>query len=423
MKTLTRALVLAALLAIVYSINNYRYGLQRHTGDIVSFLQNYIRINTTHPAPAYDQAIAFLKKHAQADGFLHQEVLLPSGKKVLVITSHGSDSTLPALALNHHMDVVPAPDAHSWISHPFAGEIHGGQIIGRGTQDMKGIAAMHYFALKEYTLLHPQHRRTIHIFAVPEEEVGGFKGTGEFVKTDAFKKLRVGYVLDEGHASGDSGVLDIKVAERKPIQVQVTSKGALAHGSHLQAENALHTLIKFLDEIVTLHATQQELTKNHQAGELLSCNITSLTSGIRKENGHIALNIVPDCAQATIDIRVPPTCKKAEVISMLDTIVKKYPNLSYIILAQAFEEPEIENYFTEFYQTLAHAIEKNSLKAQPHFFEASSDVRYYQALGIEGLGLTPFTIEDNIHGTNESVPISELLRGKDIFVQFLTDFC
>jgi len=423
---------LAATLVAIFVINHYHRGAMRHGGqeNIVTFLQEYIRINTTHPTPDYDKAITFLKKHAQADGFLHQEVPLPSGKKVLVITSTGTDTTLPALALNHHMDVVPATDAHNWIKPPFAGEIHDGVIIGRGTQDMKGIAAVHYFALKEYKGLNPQHRRTIHIFAVPEEEVGGFKGTCEFVKTDAFKKLNIGYVIDEGHASGDNTILDIKVAERKPIQIQVTSKGELAHGSHLQADNAVHTLIQFLNEIVTLHETQKGLIAAHQAGELLSCNITSLTAGIRKENsalkrtnGHIALNMVPDSAQATIDIRVPPTRKKAEIISMLDKIVKKYPKISYTILAQAFEEPAIDNYFTDFYQKLAGAIEQNSLQTQPHFFEASSDLRYYQALGIEGLGLTPFAIEDNIHGTNESVPIAELIRGKEIFVQFLKVFC
>lgn len=425
-------LPLATALVAIFFIHYYHSGAMRHCGEktIVTFLQEYIRINTTHPTPEYDKAITFLKKHAQADGFYHQEVPLPSGKKVFIISSYGTDRNLPALALNHHMDVVPAPDALEWIKPPFAGEIHEGTIIGRGTQDMKGIAAVHYFALKEYKELNPQHRRTIHIFAVPEEEVGGFKGTSEFIKTAQFKKLNVGYVIDEGHASGDFSVLDIKVAERKPIQIQVSSTGELAHGSHLHAHNAVHKLIQFLNEIVTLHKSQQELTLSHQAGQLLSCNVTSLTAGVRKKNSGlkfaddpIALNMVPDSAQATIDIRVPPTLKKAEVISMLDTLLKKYPKISYTILAQAFEEPEIDNYFTDFYHTLADAIKLSGLNAQPHFFEASSDLRYYQALGIDGLGLTPFAIEDNIHGTNESVPISELIRGKDIFVQFLHVFC
>ncbi len=423
-----------ALFLIVVSLSRAYYIYNRHGAQcrddsssidqqMVHFLQEYIRINTTHPTPDYESALTFLKKHAHQDGFAYQEVALPSGKKVLIITLQGSDPSLQPLALNHHMDVVPALDAEQWITPPFAGQLYQNHIVGRGAQDMKGIAALHYYALKEFKQTYGQPRRTVHLFAVPDEEIGGFTGTQEFVKTDTFKKLNIGYVIDEGHASGNRHILDIKVAERKPIQIEVTSYGALAHGSHLQADNAIHTLITFLQELITIHRAQQQLIGTKQPGELLSCNITSLTAGIKKENGHIALNMVPDCARATVDIRVPPGCACSEIITILENLIKGYPTLEYTILARAHEEPKIDNYETRLYKKLAQSIKEYGLDTRPHFFEASSDLRFYQALGIEGVGLTPFTIEDNIHGTNESVPVPQLIRGKEIFVQFLKDFC
>lgn len=115
--------------------------------------------------------------------------------------------------------------------------------------------------------------------------------------------------------------------------------------------------------------------------------------------------------------------KRKEIIQKLDKMTQKYPHLNYTILAQAEEEPEIENYQTELYKTLEKTIKSCGLQAHPHFFEASSDLRFYQALGIDGVGLTPFTIPDNIHGINESVPIEELIRGKEIMLQFLKNFC
>lgn len=390
--------------------------------QLVYFLQEYIRIDTTHPTPAYDKAIRFLKKHADADGFKYQEVILPSGKKVLVITYPGSDSSLPAIALNHHMDVVPA-NSQGWIRPPFAADIHEGTIIGRGTQDMKGIGATHYFALKELKQQGFIPRRTIHLFAVPDEEVGGFKGTKEFVQTSQFKQLNIGFIIDEGHASGNEKLLDIKVTERKPIQVLVTSVGELAHGSHLECQNAIHELVQFLNQIFLIHCAQQKQIGIKQPGQLLSCNVTSLTAGIKKEDGHIALNMVPDIAQATIDIRVPPTIKKREVLELFENTMKKYSHLMYKILAQADEEPELGNYQTPLYQALSNVIQKFNLDVQPHYFEASSDLRFYQALGIDGIGFTPFTIVDNIHGINESVPVDQLIRGKDITIQFIKDFC
>lgn len=391
--------------------------------QMVSFLQDYIRINTSQPKPDYDAAISFLKKHAQKDGFECQEVLLPLGKKVLVISFKGKDSLLPALALNHHMDVVPANN-EGWIKPPFAGEIHNGTIIGRGTQDMKGIGATHYFALKQLKQEGFMPQRTIHIFAVPDEEIGGFTGTKQFVETDLFKQLHIGYIIDEGHASGNEKILDIKVSERKPIQVQITSHGQMAHGSHLECENAIHELVQFLNQIVVIHKEQQrQISAIKKPGQLLSCNITSLSAGVKKENGHVSLNIVPDSANATIDIRVPPTMKKREALQLLEAAMNKFPQLSYKILAQADEEPDLGDHRTILYKALSDAIAQYNLESQPHYFEASSDLRFYQARGIDGVGFTPFTIVDNIHGVNESVPVSQLIRAKDIMVQFIKDFC
>ena len=48
-----------------------------------------------------------------------------------------------SLILNGHYDVVPLGLRESWTHDPFAGEIEGGRMYGRGTNDMKGgIAAM-----------------------------------------------------------------------------------------------------------------------------------------------------------------------------------------------------------------------------------------------------------------------------------------
>jgi N-acyl-L-amino-acid amidohydrolase len=419
------AIMLCSLIGFIFVVRHvdHERACQGSLNDqLVTFLQEYIRIETTHPKPDYDAAIRFLKKHAQADGFLYQEVTVPSGKKVVVITYKGSDPALPAIALNHHMDVVPATQ-EGWIRAPFSGDIVDGVMIGRGTQDMKGIGALHYFALKELKQQGIIPSRTIHLFAVPDEEVGGFKGTKEFVETQQFKDLNVGFIVDEGHASGIDGILDIKVSERKPIQVRITSTGACAHGSHLQCHNAVHDLVAFLGQICEIHGEQQSRVGAQQPGQLLSCNITSLTAGVKKEDGHIALNMVPDSAQATIDIRVPPTLKREQVIHMLETYIQKYPNMKYDILAQATEEPEMRDYHTPLYNALEAAIDTCNLKAQPHYFEASSDLRFYQARGLDGVGFTPFTVTDNIHGINESVPIAQLIQGKDIVVQLLKDFC
>ena len=120
----------------------------------------------------------------------------------------------------------------------------------------------------------------------------------------------------------------------------------------MECHNAIHELVQFLNQIFLIHCAQQQQIGTKQPGQLLSCNITSLTAGIKKENVHIALNMVPDNAQATIDIRVPPTMKKRTVLELFENTMKQYLHLTYKILAQADEEPELGNYQTPLYQAL-----------------------------------------------------------------------
>ncbi len=421
-----RAFVIVAAVLIAVLLSYYVTSSRELKGSLddqmIATLQKYIRINTGHPNPNYQAALSLFKQLAQQNGFLFRALRLPSGNPVGIITFMGTDESLPAIVLNHHMDVVPANNAHEWISDPFDAKIVDGNLVGRGVQDMKGIGMVHYFALKELKDSGFIPKRTIHIFAVPDEEVGGFKGTKELVDSQEFEKLDVGYVVDEGHASGNSAILEIKVSERKPIQIIVSGKGSLAHGSHLQDFNVAHELIQFLSFITDLHKQNQIKSHDIAPGKLLSLNISSLTAGVCKADGNIAYNMIPADAQATIDIRVPPTMKKKDIIALLDEEIAKYPSLAYIIAAQADEEPDFQKNKTHLFKALESTIRSFGYHVQPHYFEASSDLRFYLDKGIDSVGFTPFTVEDNIHGTNESVPIDQLIKARKLMTQFIKEF-
>ena len=390
--------------------------------EMVSFLQKYLRVDTSQPTPDYKQACTLLKVQAQSDGFLVQEIILPSGNPVVIITYEGTHPTLPTLALNHHMDVVPAPNIHNWTSPPFSGDIKHNTIIGRGIQDMKGIGVTHYFALKELKDAGIKPKRTIHLLAVPDEEVGGFKGTKEFVETDIFKKLNIGYVIDEGRASGNAKKINLKVADRKPLQIHLTSKGSLVHGSKLQCHNAIHELIQMLHHIVDHHQEQQQKTATTPAGLLLSMNITSFQAGIFNQ-GKTAINVVPNIATATVDIRIPPTMKIKDIKQMIEDIIVQFPNVNYTIEATVNERTFDQKYETPLYKALAKTITQYNMEPIPLYGEGASDLRYYLERGIQGIGITPFTAKDNVHGTNESLPIDDFVQGKDIIAQFIKNFC
>ncbi|MBM3887129.1 M20/M25/M40 family metallo-hydrolase, partial [Candidatus Dependentiae bacterium] len=330
--------------------------------------------------------------------------------------------SLPSLALSHHMDVVPIVDRSAWMFDPFGGMIHDGVIYGRGTQDMKGVGVAQYFGLKKFLDEGGQLKRTVHLILVPDEERGGFGGAGRLVEHPFFKQLRIGYALDECTPSGDPSFLNIKVSERKPIQVSFVSHGNMAHGSRIKIKNAAHQLVALLRKLVTFQDCQQLNALGQPAGLLLSVNITSLQFGTIKE-GVVALNVVSDAATATVDIRVPPTMRLQDVVNYLNQLVSKYQSISYKIESTVHERSYDHSFHNNFYQAIERSIQKNSFTAQPFHAEESSDLRFYLEKGIVGFGLTPFSCKENLHGIDESIRVKDLEVGRNILCDLIKDFC
>src|SRR5688572_23469358 len=61
----------------------------------------------------------------------------------------------PALVFAGHTDVVPPGPREQWQVDPFAAEVAGGQLIGRGAADMKGSLAAMVNACRRFAAEHP----------------------------------------------------------------------------------------------------------------------------------------------------------------------------------------------------------------------------------------------------------------------------
>ena len=273
-----------------------------------------------------------------------------------------------------------------------------------------------YAALKQLKNSGALFARTVHYIIVPDEERGGFHGTKEFVQHVLFSSFNIGYVLDEGMPSGNEKELLIKVDERTPVQIQVTSSGQQSHASGLLHTNCIQSLIYFLSEVAELQIKQQSISSD-QPGNLISMQMTSL-----KTNNN-ALNVIPSQAQATIDIRIPSKISLVHGLFVIDELIKKYPNISYEILATSQERCNAISTDSIFYKKIAQAIELEGLKSKPFIFEATTDSRFYSHIGIETIGFTPFTVKPNLHGTNESINLKDLDQGTQILYNFLHAFC
>ena len=372
--------------------------------EMVQLLTAYLRVDTSHPNPNYEQAYSLLQQQADRDGLQTMRIALPSGRDVVVISLPGLQKSGGALALVHHVDVVPA-DATLCKYNPFGGHIVDGIMYGRGTQDMKGVGITHYAALRalKRACIVPQH--TIHLLAVPDEELGGFTGTGQLIKTEAFAELGIQYVLDEGRPSGLSDGLFIKVSERRPLQVRFTATGALAHASNQYAHNALHELMRFCNRLI-------------EASTEASVHVTSLHAG-----QEATYNVVPASAQAIVDMRIPMHVTNQAVLDLINTELQLSKMITYEILASVQDYQCHDQTATELFKTVQRAITKQGLRPMVQHATEASDLRFYWMQGLVGLGLTPFTVQENLHGVDEAVPLADLELGARIFFEIIQTFC
>jgi carboxypeptidase PM20D1 len=125
---------------------------------------------------------------------LHREQVGDTG---LLFRWEGRTSDLPTVLMSHY-DVVPA-DAAAWAHPPFGGEIHEGQLWGRGSLDTKLtlFAALEAVESSLATGFVPEHDLYLS-FAGDEEVIG--QTAPAIVDLLSSRGIQPALVLDEGGA-------------------------------------------------------------------------------------------------------------------------------------------------------------------------------------------------------------------------------
>ncbi|XP_047497947.1 aminoacylase-1-like isoform X4 [Penaeus chinensis] len=268
----------------------------------VTNFRNYVKIKTVQPTPDYASCTEFLLEQAKELGAESQVVECVPGKPIVLMKLVGEDPSLPSILLNSHTDVVPVFPEH-WKYEPFsAHKDENGDIYGRGTQDMKCVGIQYMEALKELKKKGHKFLRTIHLSFVPDEEIGGKNGMYEFVKTDMFKKMNVGFALDEGYAN-PTEKFTVFYGERAPWWVLVKCPGQPGHGSQFLPNTAGEKLQKVINSFLKYRNEQELKLKENEdirLGDVTSVNLTILEGGVQ-------FNVVPAELSVGFDIRITPT--------------------------------------------------------------------------------------------------------------------
>jgi acetylornithine deacetylase/succinyl-diaminopimelate desuccinylase-like protein len=421
------------------------------TTETVSLLSEYIKVNTTNPPGNELQAARFLKRILDREGIESQILdtaeLKPAGRANFYARLKGNGSK-KAIALVHHMDVVPASPSF-WSTDPLSGAIKDGYVWGRGTIDMKGegiVQLMTMIAIKRSGL--PLTRDIVFI-GNADEELGS---TGAFVFVDRHSDLLkdVEFLMTEGGGNQvDDGKLayyGVGVAEKRTFWQRVSVKGTPSHGSRPTKLNPVPRLVAALDKIAKyetpLHVTAgvekyfRDISRNYPAEQrgwladvkkglenpkarewilndvywnAILRNTISLT-GLQGSN---KTNVIPAEATAEIDIRLLPDTDPKEFLRTLEQIVG---DTAVHFTGLLEPKPPLENPIDT---DLFRAIERASRERDPAalvttpMLTAATDRPTYRRLGIISYGFDPFKVEASdiqtgMHGNNERLSIANV---------------
>lgn len=127
------------------------------------------------------------------------------------------------LILSGHLDVVPPGDPATWTVDPWAGEVRGDALYGRGACDMKGGVVAIVATVRALSAAGDLDRLTgeLMVALVPSEEDGG-QGTLAAIRAGATGDLAI--ITEPSN-------LDVVVAHAGAITFRLTVPGRAAHAS------------------------------------------------------------------------------------------------------------------------------------------------------------------------------------------------
>src|SRR5919108_3122016 len=315
-----------------------------------------MKINTANPPGNEGDGALFLKGILEREGFevqLFDTAAASLGpRRPNLYTRLKGNGSKRAIALVHHIDVVPA-DARYWEVDPYSGTIKDGYVYGRGALDMKGEGIVHLMAMIALKRSGVPLTRDIVYIANPDEELGS-TGAIAFVDNHPDLLRDVEFLITEG---GDNPLVDgklqyygVSVAEKRTFWQHLTVRGVPSHGSRPTKDNPVPKLVRALNKIVAyetpLHVTPgvrkffRDISRNYSGEQrtwlanvdaaianprarvwLLSDvywnailrNTISLT-GLQGSN---KVNVIPAEATADVDIRLLPDADPSDVMASL----------------------------------------------------------------------------------------------------------
>ena len=255
--------------------------------------------------PATGEVFDVLEGALAAIGFgVHRAIegVAPDGPVENLFATRGSEDG-PHFAFAGHLDVVPPGEG--WSSDPFAPEIRGGLLYGRGAVDMKASIAAFVAAIPA------AHKGRISLIITGDEEGPAIHGTVALINHMKARNLIPDLCL-VGEPTSVNRLGDmVKIGRRGSVNIWITVPGTQGHVAYPHmADNPIPKLVRILSRIEGI--ALDEGTDWFQASNI---EITDI------EVGNPATNVIPKAAKARLSIRFNDLHSGEALVAMISAIV------------------------------------------------------------------------------------------------------
>lgn len=368
----------------------------------------------------------------------------------------GTGEKAPIMLMSHH-DVVEA--GGEWEHSPFGGEIDSeGRVWGRGAVDTKASLCCIFSAIEELIAEGYQPPMDVYIASSCTEEVSGDGGPAiaAYLKEN---RVKLDLILDEGGMilkapiAGVNGIYAmVGVVEKGYGDVKFTAHGRGGHASAPGKNTPLIRLAKFMTEVEKKSPFRSHLTPtvkemfrrmapnvifplkvvmgnlwlfqgllakvlpaiNAAAGAMVHTTIA-----FTKAKGSDGLNVLPQTAYVTGNMRFIHHQSTDESIQLISEIAKKY-DLETEVLYKDYPCPIVDFNGRQF-QLIERVMNKiyPGVGTCPYVMTGGTDCKFYSEVCENAIRLAPLYIDEqqyaSIHGLNENIYMGALPKAVDFY--------
>lgn len=239
-----------------------------------------------------DEIVSYVERYFQQQGATVHRLIGPEGDRSNLFATIGP-ADRPGILFSGHLDVVPAADQPGWLADPFKLRQDGPRLIGRGAVDMKGFVAAALSAVPDIVAAHP--KVPVHI-ALSYDEEAGCRGVPHLIA--ALPDLcapPLGCVIGE-----PTGLVPV-LRHKGKATLRLKAAGVAGHSSRPDlGKNAIHALVPVFSEVLALETQLRNGAKDDAFAPPYS------TVQIGKVTGGTAVNVIPDQAEASVELRALP---------------------------------------------------------------------------------------------------------------------